>query len=162
MIAEEAIAASVGCSTRTLRRLMERYREAAKLPEPVRDAMEESGINPIKARNGKIVSNLIQMVAHTPEIDTDEATSLVARAKFVDPRSHYVPLTPEQKVRWQERLAIRKIIQRYPATKRFDAVADALAEELFDVYGITTPTTITITPRPGPFTIDGLIKKETA
>lgn len=159
-VAEEAIAAAVGCSTRTLRRLMDRYREAAKLPETVRDAMETSGINPIKATSSKIVSNLVYMVGSNSNPDENEAAELVARAKAIDPRSNYVTLTREQKLIWQDRIAIRKMLGRSNAADRLRDLKRALAQELL-VWGITKPIVVKIVPCSGPFTIDGLIKADT-
>jgi hypothetical protein len=125
-IAEDAIAAAVGCSTRTLRRLMDRYREAAKLPETVRGAMKVSGINPIKATSSKIVSNLVYMVGSNFNPDENEAAELVARAKAIDPRSNYVALTREQKLIWQDRVAIRRMLGRSNDSNRLRDLIRAL------------------------------------
>ena len=159
-IAEEAIAAAVGCSTRTLRRLMDLYREAAKLPETVRGAMEASGINPIKATSSKIVSNLLYMVGSKPVTDENEAAELVARARASDPRSNYVALTREQKLIWQDRVAIRRMLGRSSTGNRFRDLIRALEQEV-GIWGITEPMDIRIIPCPDPFTIDGLVKAGT-
>jgi hypothetical protein len=156
-LAEEAIAAAVGCSTRTLRRLMDRYREAAKLPDTVLDAMEASGINPIKATSSKIISNLLFLVGSKSDPDEEEAIEFVKKAMAKDPRSNYVPLTREQKLIWQDRLATRRMLGRSNASDKLRALKRALAQELM-AWGITEPIEVKIVPCSGPFTMDGLIK----
>jgi hypothetical protein len=159
-IAEEAIAAAVGCSTRTLRRLMERYQEASKLPDTVLDAMEASGINPVTATSSKIVSNLLYLVGSKSDPDEKEATEFVKKAMAKDPRSNYVTLTREQKLIWQDRVAIRKMLGRSNKSDRLGTLKRALAQELM-AWGINEPIEVKIVPCSGPFTVDGLIKVDT-
>jgi hypothetical protein len=159
-LAEEAIAATVGCSPRTLRRLTDRYREAIGLPETVRDAMGALGINPMKATSSKIVSNLLYLVAANSDPDENEAAELVARANAADPRSNYVALTREQKLMWRDRMALRSMLNRSNAGNRLRDLIKALEQEVW-VWGITQPMDVRIVPCPDPFTIDGFLKAGT-
>jgi len=156
-LAEEAIATTVGCSPRTLRRLTDRYREAVGLPETVRDAMEALGINPMKATSGSIISNLLYLVGSNSDPDENEAAEMVARANAADPRSNYVALTKEQKLMWRDRVALRSMLNRSNAGNRLSNLVTALEQELW-VWGVTQPMDVKIVPCPDPFTIDGFLK----
>lgn len=156
----KTIAMASGCSDRTLRRLIERYAEVAFLPESVRSELSAAGIDPMKATSGCVIGNLRQMIAPGSKTSPAQAIELVKQAQPRALSDRSPSLSKEQKILWNERLAVRRIIARYPDPRKIDAVINALAQELFDIYGMTEPVDVTVEPYPGPFTVDGMLRTD--
>jgi len=73
----KVIASAIGCSERTVHRIISDYESAAKLPTITRDAMMQQQIDPAAGKNAPLVEKLSQI----PEPNTpEEAASIVATA----------------------------------------------------------------------------------
>lgn len=78
MAAVKVIAAALDCGERTVHRLLEQYRDAAKLPPAYIESMEEQGIDPAAGKNVELTAELLQM----PEPQSrEEAGKVVAEAQ---------------------------------------------------------------------------------
>jgi hypothetical protein len=92
----------------------------------------------------------------------DKYEASVTRPREQDPKINRkeicgVRLSESEKRERNARLAVRAFLNNFPATKRGEKLADLLAEEAYQVWGIFEPfpIEIKIEPRRSRFTIDG-------
>jgi hypothetical protein len=93
-VAIERIAATYGCSARTLYRLLSNYDDAQQLPLVFIDVMREEGLDPVRGENLQLVKALAETPKPASRAEA-EASLNVARAKVVKMQTP-VASTPQQ------------------------------------------------------------------
>ncbi len=161
----EAIADAMGKDERTVRRIIADYERAKQASNTVRAAMKAEGFSPLAAKNRDLLARVIELTPKDHSPTSEEATSLVRQVlrefrkapatEPPDPRDNYALLTPEERQFFALRLAIRRGLNDYKNADKRERLWEAIAQEACNVWGITKPFTVTITPQPGQFTVDG-------
>lgn len=171
MAAAKSVADALGCDERTIRNIISDYERAAELPSTIIKAAKSKGIDLARRRHSLKVAVIKTAIEseETPEsIDEDKAERIVSnvlvmpspaqRAHFQD--DPFVPLTREEKQRFAIRMGIRTALSNIEPDRKLVELIAALEEEMFDMWGVTEPITVTITPRASGLTLDGRKRRE--
>ena len=174
MAAAVSIAEAMGCDERTVRNIIADYERTASLPEAVIQAAQARGIDLAQRRYRPAVAaieSIIENDGHGQDaIDAEEANRIVSNVLVMpspDQREHiqddrFVKLTREEKQHFAIRMKIRTALTNVEPDEKLSAFIAALEEEMFAIWGQNEPVTVTITPRPSGFTLDGRKIKENA
>jgi hypothetical protein len=173
MTAAQAIAKVMGCGERTVRNIIEDYKYAADLPDPVVKAAHSKGIDPAKRKHRATVAAIKSSIAELedPEsIDSKEAEQIISKVLVMPSLSQrrqiqddaFIPLTRAEKERFKIRMKIRTGLTNIKKDQKLPELIKALEEEMFDAWGQVEPVTITITPHASGLTLDGRKRREDA
>jgi hypothetical protein len=174
MVAARAIAGALGCDERTVRNIIVGFEQAARLPAAVVQAAQAKGIDLAKRRNHRTFTAIESAIANEGggqnDIDAEEAERIVSNVlmmpspgqrEFIQDDS-FVKLTREEKQHFAIRMKVRTALTNVEPDQKMSALIAALEEEMYSIWGKMEPVTVTITPRPSAFTIDGRKKREDA
>ncbi len=161
--AAKAIATELEMGTRSLFRLINTFEAVRQLPSSVRAAMKEAGFDPMRLKNYSVVEAVLAKLPTDSDFSVDAAGQLLRlvrteMATFVDPRSSRSPLSHDQKLLWSLRTALRRSLKKVPAGEVRDYLRRAIEQEMFEVFGESTPFKLHIVPQEGPLTLGGLLR----
>ncbi len=151
--AVSAIAAALGCTTRTVWRLLEDYERAQSVPRSLRDAMMLAGYDPAKKGNERLLSRVVAQIDSDVEPSPEQAADMVKRAireikadrisrqcdrsrKFAR-KGDYVATLREQ---------IQRSLQDVPSDERTRVLLAAVNEVAFHMLGFLHSFTVEIIP----------------
>jgi hypothetical protein len=163
MKAVQAIADSEGVHANSIRNLIKDYEVAVKLPETVRSAFNDQGIDPAKKKNHIVVErviNRLQSSSGPKEPNQEQASQIVIEEMMKIPVAPDLSdvsegLNADEKLLHRIRKAIRGAVVNVPRAKRLEAVKAALEEEMFEVWGQRESITVTLTPHRSAITFEG-------
>jgi hypothetical protein len=168
MKAALAIARTLDCDERTVRRTIDDYKRVAALPKPVIDAALAEGVDLAKQKHSALAVALTEKLKPLnpklkpkPASTKADAQALVSeeisklRSAKQQTALPKVELDKADKRRWEVRLKIRTALNNIPNDAKLDELIAALEEEMYEVWGSKEPVSRTITPKPGKLDIDG-------
>lgn len=161
MRAEKLIADAEGVNPRTIRRYISDYTAATSLPQTVRSALNDKGIDAGKRKNRVLVERLVNIVKSEPgKPDKERAGQIVADEMMKIPVAPDLSdvserLDADEKRRQLIRKGIRQAVANIPIPKRLDVIKVALEEEMWMSWDQRRPITITLTPHWTATTFDG-------
>jgi protein gp37 len=161
MQALRAISAAEGVCVSTLKNYLNDYNAAASLPQTVRSALNDKGIDAAKRKNRVLVERLVDIVKSEPgEPDKEQAGQIVADEMMKIPVAPDLsdvsePLDADEKLRHLIRKGIRQAVANIPIPKRLSVIKAALEEEMWMNWDQKEPITITLTPHWTAITFDG-------
>jgi len=163
MKALKAIANCDGVHYNTISNYIKDYESAKYLPESIRLALQEQGVDAAKKKNRALIErimNRLKFPSEPKEPSRDEATQIVAEEMMKTPVAPDFagisePLNAEEQRRHLIRKGIRQSVKNIPTRDRLEAVKAALEEEMYMNWGVTEPKTIILTPHSTPITCDG-------
>jgi hypothetical protein len=159
MKASNAIARHIGRDQRTVFRILEDYERVAGAPKPVVAAMKKEGFDPAELKNARLLGQVVDMM---PPKSTPEQTQEIVRktAALLKQNKGQQTMSEDDQIVWGLRQDIRKRLSNVPEDDKWNLLKRAIAEEAFEVWGITEPWQPLITPKAGPQTLDGRRRQE--
>jgi len=163
MKALKALADSDGVHINTIRNYIKDYEAAMYLPESVRLALSDSGIDAAKKRNRTLIGRItdrLQSSSEPKEPNQEQGRQIVVEEMMKIPVAPDLSdvsegLDADEKLRHLIRKAIRGAVVNIPIAKRLEAVKAALEEEMYSNWGQREPITITLTPYRSAISFDG-------
>jgi hypothetical protein len=159
MEAAQAIATWMACNERTIRRILEDFQRASKVPSPAIKAMERLGLDPSARKNAPTVTTLLTMpsalVTLLPDAAVSAAVQSAKRKCDLQADSERSAFTAEERQRIAVRVKIRSALANVSTESKLAVLLAALEEEMYSEWGQTAPVTVTITPRPPKAADDG-------
>ena len=163
MKALQAIAYSDGVHINTIRNYIKDYEAAMYLPESIRLALSDSGIDAAKKKNRTLIErimNRLESSAEPREPNKEQASQIVADEMMKIPVAPDLSdvserLDVDEKLRHLIRKGIRQGVINIHKSKRLEVVKAALEEEMYMNWGQKEPVTITLTPHWTPISFDG-------
>jgi hypothetical protein len=161
MQALKAIADSEGVVINTIRNYIRDYEAAMHLPDSVRSALSDQGIDPAKKKNRIVVERVTNRLSSEPKQPNQEQAR-----QIVIEETMKIPVAPDlsdvseeldadEKLRHLIRKGIRRGLVNVPIAKRLKVLLAAIEEEIYMVWGQKEPVTITLRPHWTPITFDG-------
>lgn len=179
--AAKVLGRAINRDEKTIFRIIEDYERASQVPLEALKELESQGIDPAARKNAAIIDNLLTMPRAEMESDPKMVVGVAVKAinavkvakKAKTPKkpclsepasvdTQCVPLTREERQRRDVRLKIRAALSNVQDERKLAELIAALEEEMYDVWGVHEPCTITLNPRPSALTIDGRRKDECA
>jgi len=163
MKALQALADIDGVHINTIRNYIKDYEAAMYLPESIRLALRDSGIDAAKKKNRALIKRIINRQgssAKAKEPNKEQASRIVADEMMKIPVAPDLSdvserLDADEKRRHLIRKGIRQGVVNIQRSKRLEVVKAALEEEMYMNWGQKEPVTITLTPHWTPITFDG-------
>jgi hypothetical protein len=154
MKAVQAVADDLKVGERTIRNIVADYERVSGLPETVIETAEEQGIDLAKRKHAPLVEVIENELNGKKAPTMPEARELLGKVLKM-PAASATKLDKADKVRWTMRMKIRTALTNVAPNAKLLEVLAALEEEMHDVWGVTQPITVTITPKPGILDITG-------
>jgi hypothetical protein len=163
MKALQALANTEGVHINTIRNYIKDYEAALNLPESVRSALSDKGVDAAKKKNRTLIErimNRLESFAEPREPNTEQASQIVADEMMKIPVAPDLSdvserLDADEKLRHLIRKGIRQGVNNIHKSQRLEVVKAALEEEMYMNWGQKEPVTITLTPHSTPITFDG-------
>jgi hypothetical protein len=163
-----AIAYSEGCHANTIRNLIHDYEFAKRLPETVRSALTDQGVDPARMRNRVVVEIVADRLQSEPkEPSPEQARQIVAQVVAqkvkrvkVKPDPYVKPDLDETLNYDEERIhhirkAVREAVEYVPTFKRLEILKEAIEQEMYAVWGERLWTVIVLYPHSSAISLDG-------
>jgi hypothetical protein len=160
---------TINIPTKTAYRLIDDAHAVSALPKPIMKAAAKRGVDLGKRKFRPAVKYIKEQLREVPEdIDEEKAERIVTNVLIMPSPAEreqlrddpFVPLSREEKQRFAIRMKIRTALTNIEPDLKFVELIAALEEEMFDMWGVTEPATVTITPRASGLTIDGRKRQE--
>jgi hypothetical protein len=163
MKALKALADSDGVHINTIRNYIKDYEAAKYLPQSIRLALSDSGIDAAKRKNRTLIvriMNRLASAAEPKEPSKEEASQIVADEMMKIPVAPDLSdvserLDADEKLRHFIRKGIRQGVKNIHKSKRLEVVKAALEEEMYMNWGVMDQVTITLKPHWTPISFDG-------
>lgn len=181
MVVVSLIAKTIGRDESTVRRIVRDYERASQLPAEITAELAAQGIDAAAKKHAPLISNLLTLpVSAAPSDPKAVVTAAVEEVKAVKAEKRaktatkpslsarasgdtvIVIKTPAERLRCDIRSKVRAALGNVAPDRKLTELIDALQEEMYEVWGITEPVDITLTPTPSAFTLDGRRKLESA
>jgi len=156
LAAAKAIATTIGCDERTVRRIVEDYDRVSEVPTVVIEALEKAGIDPAARRNASIISKMLRMPhdshGRDPESNMLNPTTSKTGNNQPSPQSITTPnLEFRSYSQGQKRhLAIcnrlRSAVIKIQADQKLPELVSAI-EEMYLEWGMTEPISVSISTK---------------
>jgi hypothetical protein len=173
--AAKIIGRAIDRDAKTIYRIVADYERASQVPVEAIEELEALGIDPAAKKNVPVLTNILQMAAGAVKSKPKEAVTQAVKAakaeKAAKKPSQSVPfpaisepesLSREEKLRRDIRQKVRAGLTNVPNDRKLAELQAAVEEEMYEVWGVQSPQTVTFTPRPSALTLDGHRKLEVA
>jgi len=156
MMAAKEIGSVLECGERSIRNIVADYLRASKLPESVIAAAEVKGLDLAERKHAPLVKVLEIELAGNEAPTIPEAQQILGKVLMISAApATKATLHKAEKLRWEVRLKIRTALTNVVLDAKLTELIAALEEEMYGVWGVTKPITVTITPKPGKLDIQG-------
>lgn len=159
-----AIGQAMHRGNRTVRNIVSDYRRLKPMPEKILSASHDLDIDLARKKYAPAVEIIQAELASVGRLSDSKAKEILMNAiqrtsKNSSTDELFEELTKEEKAHFKIRMKIRTALNNLEAEEKLPELIAALEEEMYVVWGETSPITITITPRPSMLTIDGRKRK---
>jgi hypothetical protein len=174
----DLIGRAIDRDERTIRRIIEDYEFASKVPAEAIQELEALGIDPAAKKNAPVLTNILEMPAGVVKSEPKEAVTQAVKTAKAERKamaakkpSQSVPspaisepesLSREERLRRDLRQKVRAGLTNVPNDRKPAELQAAVEEEMYEVWGMRDAIDITLTPRPSALTLDGRRKLEDA